>query len=193
MRRFALIALFAFCSCPQPVTLPGDEPMGQYSFRADPLEKSCALLSIPDGGFDFAATYSRNKDGTGYWVQVNNFVRSASFDGGLVFSTHAASRGFQLPDGGDCACQTSVEETIITAFLSPSQNEKVGDRCPDNPLDGGVPMGPDSGVSEPGTTDNGYNAVRACGELREQVVVDGGCDPLCGACRIRYSLRGERR
>ena len=184
-----LAALLLGCPVDGP---PGDENMGLYQFRAEPLSISCGLPDIPNNGFDFSGTFSRFRDGGAVFLTLNGLSRDAGFDGQIVTSSHSAPRTFELPDGGHCApCEMRVVETMSIALLSKSQSAAVGDRCPDNPLDGGVP-GEDAAVTRPGSTVTGFDAVRACGDLFEEIVGTGTCDPLC-ACLLQYRLVGERK
>ncbi len=191
-RRVLILAVFGLCGCPADDGPPGDENMGLYQFRAEPLSLACGLPDIPNAGFDFAGTLSRFRDGGPVFLTLNGISRDAGFDGQILTSSHAAPRTFKLPDGGSCApCQMRVIETLSIALLSKSQSSAVGDRCPPNPLDGGVPS-PDSGVTLPGSTQTGFDAVRACGDLYEEITGDGTCDPAC-ACVLKYQLVGERK
>lgn len=171
--------------------------MGLYQFRAEPVSVACGLPDIPGHGFDFAGTFSRFRDGGAVYLTLNGIPRDAGFDGQIVTSSHAASRTFKLPDGGPCAptpsCEMRVVETLSVALLSKSQSAAVGDKCPAAPLDGGLPQPqPDAGVTLPGSTETGFDSVRACGDLFEEIVGTGGCDPLC-ACLLQYRLVGERK
>ena len=166
--------------------------MGLYQFRAEPLARDCSLADIPSYGFDFPGTFSRFRDGGGVFLSLNGIARDAGFDGQIARSTHSAPRTFTLPDGGQCSPRdTQMVETLTVALLSSSQSQAVGDRCPGNPLDGGIP-GEDAGVQRPGSTPTGFDSVRACGELLEQIVATGDADPLC-TCQLRYRLTGDRK
>ena len=166
--------------------------MGLYQFHAEPVSRVCSLPNLPTVGFDFAGTFSRFRDGGAVFLTLNGIPRDAGFDGQIITSSHSASRGFELPDGGSCkACDMKVIETLSVALLSKSQSSAVGDKCPEHPLDGGVP-GLDAGVTLPGSTETGFDSVRACGDLLEEIVGEGSCDPLC-ACLLTYRLEGERK
>ena len=169
--------------------------MGTYQFRATPVSVACPLPeAVKDSdinGINFAATFSRFSDGGAVLVTLRNVSRAGAFDGQVLTSTYSAPRNFTLPDGGRCACEMRIVETISVALLSKSQSSAVGERCPEAALDGGIPKA-DAGVSLPGTTQFGFDCVRACGDLVDEVVGDGNCDPLC-ACSLRYSLVGDRK
>ncbi len=193
MRIVFVTAALALCGCPADPGPPGDENMGLYQFHAEPVMISCGLPDISSASFDFSGTYSRFRDGGGVFLTINDLSRDAGFDGQVVTSSHSAPRTFKLPDGGTCSttCEMRVVETLKVALLSKSQSTAVGDRCPANPLDGGVPND-DAGVRLPGSTETGFDAVRACGDLFEEIVGIGTCDPLC-ACLLQYRLTGERK
>ncbi len=192
MKRLSLILTLALCGCPVDDSPPGDENMGIYQFRAEPVATSCTLLNIATNGFDFSGTFSRFRDGGAVYLTLNGISRDAGFDGQVVRSAHSAPRTFTMPDGGMCRpCEMRVIETFAVALLSKSQNSAVGDTCPGNPLDGGIPSN-DAGIRPPGSTETGFDAVRACGDLYEEIVGTPQCDPIC-ACSLQYRLVGERK
>lgn len=191
-RLLPLAVCAALLGCPENERTPGDENMGTYQFHAEPTSLACGLPDIPNNGFDFTGTFSRFRDGGAVFLTLNEIARDAGFDGQVAYSAHSAPRTFALPDAGSCApCQMRVIETIQVALLSKSQSSAVGDKCPPNPLDGGVP-GADGGVQLPGSTATGFDSVRACGALSEEITGTGTCDPLC-ACLLTYRLTGERK
>lgn len=191
-RVSALLLLAVLTGCPDAERTPGDENMGQYAFRAEPVDLTCGLPDLPSNAFEFTGTFSRFRDGGGTFLTLNELSRDAGFDGQVAWSEHSAPRTFALPDAGSCApCQMRVVETITVAMLSKSQSSAVGDRCPANPLDGGVP-GPDAGVSLPGSTATGFDSVRVCGDLSEHITGTGTCDALC-ECTLKYRLTGDRK
>src|SRR5260370_36923751 len=90
--RFIFGAAFLCLACPGQKP-PGDELIGTFSFTATPVSSNCAavndgwLSEVPDGGFTFDATFSRNKNpGTQAWVTVYATSRDATYDGGIGFS-----------------------------------------------------------------------------------------------------------
>ena len=177
--------------------------MGVYSFRAEPLDSNsttCTLEGIPDSGFSFEAVFSRFRDGGVSFVSINNIAHQGEFDGQIISAMYGAPRELK----GCTSCQTSLTESFRTAVLSASQNRVAGGSCPDNALDGGVPaLDEDAGVTGPGATSNGFDGVRACGELSDSSTAnpppdtasdtDGGCKLACNTCVLRYRLVGERR
>lgn len=215
MRRLAVVPLLVlFTSCPEPLNYPGEELMGKFTFEAH-------LDQLADGGFapptsydcpfepvlafEFDGVLSRDKDDAGLtsraWLTFGNVSRDAGFDGQVVRSTAAAARHFE-----DCpeTCTTIMEETLTVTLLSKDQNAALGGRCPSNPLDGGVPVG--DVIIPPGSTPTGFNAIRACGEMREVVVAttDGGSGCQCkyladggtftlNTCTMNFVVTGVRR
>lgn len=176
---------------------PGKEGMGFYFVNATPVVDGCEVEEVSGAGFGFELALSANPEAGEYFMTMEGgFSRPATWDGQVVRSTESARRYFNA-----CSeCVTRVEETIDVALLSLSQAEVVGDACPPNPLDGGVPAPDDAGiVRPPGPRDNGFDALLACGELRTRVLVDEGlpdggpCPVECSACTMTYTLAGERR
>lgn len=191
-RRLLLCAVAALAGCLPNDRPPGDEAMGVYNLVADPVSRVCALPDIPANSFPFSATLSRFRDGGAVYLTLNGISRDAGFDGQVASSSHSASRTFALADGGSCSsCEMRVVETIVVALLSKSQSAALGDKCPANALDGGLP-GPDAGATLPGSTATGFDSVRACGDLYEQILGTGTCDPAC-ACLLKYRLSGDRK
>ena len=172
--------------------MPGDQVMGNYAFTAEPLELDCAVDGIASAGFSFSGTFSRDSQSGEAWFRLNNVVREATFDGQVARATYAAARTFAAQCDG---CTTELQESLAVAILSKSQNDAAGDACPETALDGGVPVGGE--VTPPGPVASGYDALRACGEMLNQVVATPNegtsCAPECGACRMRYRLKGARR
>lgn len=180
--------------CSTDVKPPGDEVMGNYLFHAQGTSKLCSLPDIATA-FDFSGTLSRNKDGGGVFLTLNGTIHDAGFDGQIALSINSSATSYGFADGGSCMpCDMKVTETLVVALLSKSQSAALGDKCPDNPLDGGVPSeNPDAGITRPGSTDSGFDAVRACGELHENIGGSGFCDPICNSCVLNYRLTGERK
>ena len=209
----ALALALTWLGCPAK-PLPGDTAMGQYAVSATGGEigfvsdagevdagldggveaPTCQLEEVTAADFDFTAVLTRDSASSSAWVTLNGYTREGTFDGQVLTSTAEASRVFVA-----CAkCSTRVVETISVAVLSRSQNDALGGQCPEDALDGGVVANPDAGIIGPGSTSQGYDAVRLCGELTTLVVADGlsdggACDPKCGGCTVHYQLRGERR
>lgn len=191
MRAPVILLGLALAGCPTSDPLPGNENMGQYAFIAEPQNLMCGLPDLPPNAFGFTGTFSRNRDGGGMFLTLNGISRDAGFDGQVASSSLASARTFFLPDGGQCGCDMKVTETIAVALLSQSQSSALGDKCPADALDGGVPQ-EDAGVRLPGSTATGFDSVRACGTLFEEINGTGTCDPLCD-CVLRYRLVGERQ
>lgn len=171
--------------------------MGYYAVNATLAgDAGCALEEVTGAPFSFNVALSANPDaGETFMTLEGGYPRDASWDGQVVRSTETARRYFR-----ECTeCVTRVEETIALSLLSLSQADAVGNRCPANPLDGGVPAPDDAGVTPPGPRDQGFDAILACGELRTRVLVDEGladggpCPSVCSACTMTYMLAGERR
>jgi hypothetical protein len=170
--------------------------MGFYRVDATPALDACALDEVQVAAFSFDVALSANPDAGETFLTLSGGVsRAATWDGQVARATAQARRYFRQCAG----CVTRVEETIELALLSLSQSQAVGGACPAAPLDGGAPAPDDAGVSLPGTRDEGFDALLACGELRTRVLVvegpgDGGaCPEACSACDVTYTLTGVRR
>jgi hypothetical protein len=178
-------------ACQSASKIPGEE-IGTFSFTATPVSIGCLFQAVPDSGFTFEATLSHEVDSSKAYLRVGNVERAAGFDGQIFVSEHTAPRTFQ-----ECNCRggstTVIDETLRVAVLSRSQDEALKAACPDNVLDGGIPApSPDSGILPPGPRGGSFDAVAACGDLLDVVVVpDGGCD--CSGCSMLFSVRGQRK
>lgn len=187
---FALAA----CACLPDPKYPGNEVMGTFEFTATAVSDDCVGLSdIPDGGFTFSGTFSRQTDNSQAWFTLGGISREASFDGQVLRSVRTAGRRFP-----ECVCgdKVSLVETMVVALSSKSQDALLAGGCPDAPLDGGMPEpNGDLGVFAPGTTPQGFDAIRACGELTDEVVPDPAAVPACEClgCTLRYTVRGDRK
>jgi hypothetical protein len=180
---------------------PGELSMGVYAMNATPVLLDdgghwCALDDVVPAAFSFEVALSQDTDsGETFLTLSKGYSRSATWDGQVVRSAESARRYFRQCSG----CVTRLREAIDFALLSASQAAAVGNQCPANPLDGGVPAPNDAGISLPGARDAGFDALLACGELRAHVLVDEGladggmCPAICSSCQTHYVLRGERR
>lgn len=191
MRRALLLLSLPLLACPPDFRPPGDENMGTFTFRAEPVSKVCEL-AIQSDSFAFSGTLTRNRDGGQAFLSLNQFARPATFDGQYFVSAHTAASALE-----ECApCTTQVTETIAVALLSKAQSEALGDRCPPAPLDGGVPS-TDGGPAGPGPTEKGFDAVRACGEMTDVITATPpttgeACPAKCSGCTFNYRLTAER-
>lgn len=189
--RLALLGLLcaAAFACAEP-SQPG-EAIGTYALNAIPAGPGftdCTMAGLADAGFTFSTTLRLEPDGGKAWMVVGTVARDATFDGATFASTAAGTQQFAA-----CNCaQVQVDETVTLALLSRSQADAVGVGCPANALDGGVPApDADAGITAPGPTQNGYDAVRACGELVDVLTPAATCS--CAPCTVRYRLQGERQ
>ncbi len=201
MKHLALLSLCLWLtgcdSCGVAINLPGDEVMGTFSLHAEGTSKSCSLPDIQQT-LDFPASLSRNRDGGQVFFFHSTRVWDAGFDGQFITSSAAALFKVADADGGDYCAPCRETETLNFRFavLSRSQSKAVGEMCPPNPLDGGVPgADDDAGIKLPASTDAGFDAVRVCGEL--QVTIDGTgtgfCNSACNGCVLNYRLIGQRQ
>ncbi len=178
----ALAALYACANNPQ---ISGVQ-IGTFTFTATSVSNNCPFISVPDGGFQFDAILSRDPSSTKAYMRVGSVERDAGFDGQYFTSLHSAPR--QFTDCGPNCDKTRIDEAIRFALLSRTQDEALNHNCPPNLLDGGVPA-PDGGVVLPGPIPGGFDAVRACGEVVDAVVPDGGACS-CDACTMVFHLEG---
>lgn len=188
--------------CPVEPALPGSEVMGTFEFVATaptPDAASCALLSPEEGGsagpLEFRAVLSRELGTQDAWYTLREQSHAALFDGQVLQVVSRAPRRFPscVPNGDPdlVACaEVEVEETLTFALLSRSQNDALGGVCPPGAPTVGIPAPDGAGISGPGTTPTGFDAVRACGVLVDRLVPKEGC---CAPCSVAYRLEGVRR
>jgi hypothetical protein len=206
LKHLPAVAFLVALACSSSSSLPGDEAMGTFEFHATPVSSDCSLGSLPDGGFDFEVVARHNKDNSGTWLLIGGIVGTAGFDGQIITSVRSAPRAFLQADGGSCnpqvtdggaiTCSMTLTETLTFALLSRNQFDAVGNTCPPNPLDGGVPFDLDAGINRPGTASGGasYDAVQACGTLVDFASIDAGCNAACLVpCTLTYSVSGARK
>lgn len=192
--RILLVAMALFAGCLSE-RYPGEQVMGSFEFTAALTANDCSLSEIGTS-YVFDGTFSRERDNSKVWLTVQGVNRGGGFDGQVADSAQEALRQFAA-----CACDTSqVRETVRVALLSQSQLDAVlagplrnpdGSDCPVAPLTAeGLPSG--DGISRPDTLGNGtFDAVRACGELVEEILPGEGCQ--CPACTVTYRLTGVAR
>lgn len=183
--------------------------MGSWSVTAPFLEADltkCKLSEVTpqDGGLPspltFDMTLTRDTTSNAAWMTLSNLSREGTFDGQYFSNVAEATRVFT-----ECSrCQMRMIERLDVAVLSRSQANKLaetfGGECPRNVLDLGVVPAPnDAGISAPGQTSLGFDAVRLCGFISTEVVADandedgGACDAKCSGCFLTFQARGERR
>jgi len=190
--RLLPLALLALCGCIEESTVPGEEVLGTFTLNANPLPgNNCPAGEVPDGGFTFDGTLTRDRDGGRAYFIVSGFARDAGFDGQRLSSVQRASQpGYMAACGSTCTA-VEVEQTLRLLLLSRSQNEQYGrgKSCAEL-LDGGLPL--DGGALPPGAgADGGFDAVRACGDMSNLKLPDAGC--TCAQCTWSYSLEGTPR
>lgn len=192
-RRTALLACVGLLGCPQ-TPLPGDQPMGQYVMNASGGQVSCQLEEVTGAGFEFEAILTRESTSERAWMTLAGYSREGTFDGQVLRTAAEVTRVFDACSN----CKTRLTETITVAVLSRSQIDAAAGQCPADALDGGVAAPNDAGITGPGQTSEGYDAVRLCGELvtvvsAERLSEGVTCPAECDGCTVRYQLRGERR
>lgn len=190
---------FAIACTPATQPPPGDEIIGKFDFVTDPIENTCPPFpEIVDGGFFFQGTFSRVADGGQSWLTLSSSSEIGTFDGQFLSTSALINRERRRFEA--CSCEDSeVGEALNVALLSRSQNDAVRDRasdgCPQDALDGGLPLpDPDAGITPPGTTPSGFDAVRACGTLTDYIY-GRAQHPRCSCedCKLVYRLSGIRR
>ena len=194
-RLFLLAAALALsgCDCGSAVVKPpGDQVLGVFDFKAKGIFAACGLRT-PAAEFGFVGTFSRFRDGGPVFFSDGVSRYDAGFDGQLASFEKSERGGFALLDGGACTgCELRTVQVGNIMLLSQSQSLAVGDACPTNALDGGVPGADDAGtITLPRALDDGgFDAVRACGEVVIQVTGEGFCDSACYSCRLHYRWNG---
>jgi hypothetical protein len=196
-RRLLLVSLPVVAiaiACASETVYPGDLVIGMFDFhaQADGPRTDCKadggdFTRLVDGGFDFSGTFSRDSVDGGVWFTIDGFSRTATFDAPSqrYVSTHRASA--QIPSCGESCKGAEIEETISVVVLSDSQDESIGSRCGNLP-DAGLPDG-----SVPGPTVNGYDAERACGELKVTFLPGKENCKCVTSCTAVYGVEGKRR
>lgn len=197
MHRLLLFVAAASCQVLPPP--PGTEALGAYTVRATPSSSSaCELPDVSAAPFTFDIVVTRDPTSGQAWLTLGaGYHRDAGWDGQVLDSSASVRRLFT----SCAACPgTLATEHLRLALLSRSQSDVVGGRCPDGVLDGGAPQPTeDGGVTLPGQTPSGFDALYACGALEfavsltEPPTADAGCPSACGTCVVRYDLEGERR
>ncbi len=196
-RRFLWpLCMLLSSACVSEPVYPGDLVVGLFGFhaQADWARTDCNpdggdFSRLSDGGFDFTGTFSRESRDGGAWLTVNGFSRPALYDAAAQRYVSTQRSGAPVPSCGEACLGAQIEETLSVVVLSDSQSRAMGSRCANLPTDGGLPDG-----SVPGPTVNGYDAERACGNLR--VTFLPGTSGVCNcktACTAVYGVEGERR
>jgi hypothetical protein len=197
-RRLLLVSLPVLAlvaACVSETVYPGDLTIGLFDFhaqanwaRTDCKADGGDFNRLVDGGFDFSGTFSRDSTDGGVWFTIEGFSRRATFDAPTqrYATTHRAAA--QLASCGEGCEGAEIDETMSVVVLSDSQDRAIGSRCNNMP-DAGLPDG-----SVPGPTANGYDAERACGELRVTFLPGKSARCKCTvSCTAVYGLEGKRR
>jgi hypothetical protein len=197
-RRLLLVSLPVLAlaaACVSETVYPGDLTIGMFDFhaqanwaRTDCKADGGDFNRLVDGGFDFSGTFSRDSTDGGVWFTIEGFSRKAAFDAPAQRYTTIHRAAAQLASCGEGCEGAELDETMSVVVLSDSQDRAIGSRCSNMP-DAGVPDG-----SVPGPTANGYDAERACGELRVTFLPGKSAQCKCMvSCTAVYGLEGKRR
>jgi hypothetical protein len=191
----ALVAAAAavLAACPEH-TYPGTQIV-TFSLTATPaglgLEacRDAGYTEIPgaDAGFafTFSAIFSGTEEGLIQYMTIQDFVRDATFDGTVLSSPYSAPRAFSLC--GDAG----VDEELYVLPISLTQSQALSGECPQDPLrPGAIPLNPDAGIHPPGWSVDHFEAVRACGRLRDTIHPAGEKD--CPVCTMEFDITGPR-
>lgn len=199
-RTWVCVLLSSLPGCVEVPATPGEEVLGNFELAAEPVSSTCAYDEASGSPLAFTIRVARALDGGEVSVTLNGIERPATFDGQVLRTSYRVPRSFadcscsaEQRDAG-CACSgVTLEEQLEVALVSLEQDDVLGRTCPASPLDGGVPtVGVDGGaLALPVTTPRGFDAVRACGELWDDIQPGQGC--FCAACSMRYAVRGVRR
>jgi hypothetical protein len=197
-RRLLLVSLPVLAvaaACVSETVFPGDLTIGTFDFQAQAnwARTDCKpdggdFNRLVDGGFTFSGTFSRDSLDGGVWFTIDGFSRTAVFDAPTqrYVTTHRAAA--QLPSCGEGCKGAEIEESMSVVVLSDSQDRAIGSRCANLMTDGGLPDG-----SVPGPTLNGYDAERACGELKVVFLPGKSAECKCvTSCTAVYGVEGKR-
>ncbi len=197
-RRLLLVSLpvaALVAACVSETVYPGDLTIGTFDFhaqanwtRTDCKADGGDFNRLVDGGFDFSGTFSRDSTDGGVWFTIEGFSRTATFDAPAQRYTTVHRAAAQLASCGEGCEGAQLDETMSVVVLSDSQDRSIGSKCANLQSDGGLPDG-----SVPGPTVNGYDAERACGELKV-VFLPGNKNCKCmTSCAAVYGVEGKRR
>jgi hypothetical protein len=197
-RRLLLLffpVLAIVVACVTETVYPGDLVVGTFDFQAqanwprtDCKPDGGDFTQLKDGGFTFAGTFSRDSVDGGVWFTIDGFSRRATFEASAQRFVTSHRAPAQLPSCGEGCQGAEIEEMMTVVVLSDSQDQAIGRRCANFP-DGGLPDG-----SVPGPTVNGYDAERACGELKVVFLPGKSANCKCVTpCTAYYGVEGKRR
>jgi hypothetical protein len=192
-----VLALVAVACFTDPV-FPGEQVLGTFRFDAtlDRSRTTCTgqtgePVQLSDAGvLRFSGTWSRKGDGGTGFLTVQDFARSAEYEGQRAVSRHRVTvTPATFPNCGTACEGSQIEETLDTLLLSSSQDELIGRNC-SGLVDGGVPE--DGGAQVPGPTPNGYDVQRACGTLTDEFIPGTKNCTCTKGCRAVYTVEGVR-
>lgn len=196
-RRLLLVALPVVAiaiACASETVYPGDLVIGMFDFhaqanwnRTDCKPDGGDFNRLVDGGFEFSGTFSRDSVDGGGWFTIDGFSRKANFDAPAQRYVTVHRAAAQIPSCGENCKGAEIEETMSVVVLSDSQDRAIGSRCANLP-DGGLPDG-----AVPGPTVNGYDAERACGELKVTFLPGKENCKCVTSCTAVYGVEGKRR
>jgi hypothetical protein len=197
LRRLLLLSLpllAVVIACVSETVYPGDLVVGTFDFQAQAnwARTDCNpdggdFSRLVDGGFGFAGTFSRDSVDGGVWFTIEGFSRKATFEAPVQRYTTNHRAAAQLASCGEGCQGAEIEETMSVVVLSDSQDRAIASKCANLP-DGGLPDG-----SVPGPTVNGYDAERACGELKVIFLPGKSANCKCTAsCTAVYGVEGKR-
>lgn len=183
------------------VSPPGNEKMGTYSLSAELIDAGCPSALIPEPTLSFFAIFSRMSGTQEAFLTLGNSNTEATFDGQTFHAERQAPRRFDFTCGGEGVCNaTELKEVLDVALVSKSQDEALFKKtgvagCPDDLAVLQSVTKPDAGIVLPDMTPRGFDAVRACGTLKNEVVTDKNVSTCldCPPCFMLYRVRGERR
>jgi hypothetical protein len=179
-------------SCPNLYPIKGMQIV-TFEMRATPTARGLdecsdagySEIPLPDASFTFRAIFTGEEDGTVQWMTIQEYVRDASYDGVLLFSSHSAPRYFGLC--GDAG----VYEELYVAPISLTQWAAMGRQCPEDPTaPGAIPVDPDAGIYPPGWFNDHFEAVHGCGLLKDTIHEVG--DRPCPSCTMTFQAAGPR-
>ena len=185
-------------ACTKAPGLPGTQNLGSFRLRSTLLDAGCPFEA--PAGFEFEATLSANDDYSEVFLTMGDLSESVSFDGQAVSSLRSAVRQVELSCAPESTCSDAIlEERLQWVLLSKSQDEALQRAtktagCPED-IKKVLPLPDvDAGIVAPGPTPRGFDAVRVCGTLVNDVVPQAveGCGK-CQGCQMRYRVTGERR
>lgn len=197
-----LLSIFFLLACSGSQVAPqGQEVMGLFAFDGQMLESKCDFYDSAAQTLQFQAVFSKEVDSEKAYLTYGQLNTEGKFDGQFFESTRKAPRRFELVCGSGAKCgSTELAENLRVALISKSQDDAIRkltstSGCPSKLESVLLQIEKAPGVTPPQKTERGFDAVRACGTLANEVVPDEKDSACvnCPSCSMVYRVSGVRR